>query len=51
MNESMNESEMKLNGGRCDFCQTEEAKYTINGGLWWLCERCMNEMYARSEEE
>ena len=26
VNESMNESEMKLSGGRCDFCQTAEAK-------------------------
>ena len=31
---------MNLNG-RCDFCQIWEAKYTINGGLWWICQHCM----------
>lgn len=46
----VNESEVKLNGGRCDFCQVEEAKFSINGGLWWICEKCMNDQF-RSEEE
>jgi len=32
---------VKTESGRCDFCQIEEAKYTINGGLWWICEKCM----------
>tara|TARA_Y100000589_G_C27177193_1_gene639263 strand:+ start:704 stop:850 length:147 start_codon:yes stop_codon:yes gene_type:complete len=41
---------MTLNG-RCDFCQVEEAKFTINGGLWWICKKCMNEMYNGDEEE
>jgi ribosomal protein L37AE/L43A len=37
-------------GGRCDFCQTEEATHTINGGLWWICRKCMNAMYGGEEE-
>tara|TARA_B100000519_G_scaffold135134_1_gene116724 strand:+ start:1848 stop:1997 length:150 start_codon:yes stop_codon:yes gene_type:complete len=45
--ETITESE----GGRCDFCQTEPATHTINGGLWWICRKCMNEMYNGDEEE
>ena len=56
----VSESEMKLNG-RCDFCQIMEAKHTINGGLWWICQHCMaihygisnspDELAMRGEEE
>ena len=46
----VNESELKVNGGRCDFCQIEEAKYSINGGLWWICEKCMMNQYGGEEE-
>jgi ribosomal protein L37AE/L43A len=52
--ETVTESE----GGRCDFCGTEPATHTINGGLWWVCRKCMNDLYnsfdndmERSEEE
>ena len=31
--------------GRCDFCQVGQAKFTINGGLWWICQRCMDREY------
>lgn len=41
----MNESEHESGHGRCDFCQTAEAKFTINGGLWWLCPSCMEKEY------
>ena len=46
----MSESEMKLNGGRCDFCATNESKYTINGGLWWICQSCMDAHFGAEEE-
>ena len=43
---------MKVNeSGRCDFCQTAEAKYTINGGLWWICMKCFDEHYNLEGEE
>lgn len=47
----MIESELKVKAGRCDFCQTEEAKYSINGGLWWICHACMEKYYGVGEEE
>jgi len=31
--------------GRCDFCQLNEPKHTINGGLWWICAACFDEHY------
>jgi len=37
-------------GGRCDFCQINEAKHTINGGLWWICAACFKETYGGEEE-
>ena len=37
-----NETEMP---GRCDFCGWYEPKFTINGGLWWICNSCMFEHY------
>lgn len=37
--------------GRCDFCQINEAKHTINGGLWWICTPCLNDHYGRWECE
>ncbi len=46
----VNESELNVNGGRCDFCQIEKSKFTINGGLWWICEKCMIEHYGVEEE-
>ncbi len=52
----MKVSESVTESGRCDFCQIHEAKHTINGGLWWLCELCMNKHFVelevdRGEEE
>lgn len=56
----VNESELReINGsvtesGMCDFCGIWEAKYTINGGLWWLCDHCMTkefEHYVHPKEE
>lgn len=51
----MNESEHESGHGRCDFCQIREAKHTINGGLWWICDICMdlemNFTPHRGEEE
>ncbi len=41
----MSESELKVNG-RCDFCALEEAKHTINGGLWWICDKCMEQQFG-----
>jgi hypothetical protein len=32
--------------GRCDFCQLNEPKHTINGGLWWICAACFEEHYS-----
>ncbi len=32
-------------GGICDFCGVREARHSINGSLWFLCTRCMNNMY------
>ena len=39
---------MKVNteSGRCDFCGILAAKHTINGGLWWICESCMDLTYG-----
>lgn len=38
---------MKVNNsGRCDFCMVNEAKHTINGGLWWICDYCMENEYG-----
>ncbi len=31
--------------GICDFCGVREARHSINGSLWFLCTRCMNNMY------
>ncbi len=41
---------MNHQGGRCDFCQENEAKHTINGGLWWICQACLDEHYGVEEE-
>jgi len=41
VNETVNETV----NGRCDFCQVNEPKHTINGGLWWVCDKCMNKHY------
>ncbi len=46
----VNESELNVNGGRCDFCQVETSRYTINGGLWWICKKCMILHYGVEEE-
>ncbi len=43
-------SETDVESGRCDFCQVNEAKHTINGGLWWLCSPCMNREFGGEEE-
>ena len=40
---------MKVNtesGGHCDFCGFYDAKFSINGGLWWLCKPCMEGAYG-----
>ncbi len=42
--------ETKPESGRCDFCQIEEAKFTINGGLWWICKKCFELQYGGEEE-
>jgi hypothetical protein len=42
--------DINLNGGMCDFCAVAESKYTINGGLWWICEKCMIQQYGGEEE-
>jgi ribosomal protein L37AE/L43A len=39
-----------LDGGRCDFCQVNESKHTINGGLWWICDKCMIQQFGGEEE-
>ncbi len=44
------ESELNVNGGRCDFCQVKPSRYTINGGLWWICKECMILHYGVEEE-
>lgn len=41
----VNENELK-SGSRCDFCGIYSAKYTINGGLWWICVVCMDRVYS-----
>lgn len=33
--------------GVCDFCGVYPAKFTINGGLWWLCRPCMDLEYGK----
>lgn len=43
----MKVSESKPESGRCDFCQVNEPKHTINGGLWWICFSCMAEHYGQ----
>ena len=40
VNEGENES-----GSPCDFCGFYAAKFSINGGLWWICSRCMDLIY------
>jgi hypothetical protein len=42
-------TESVTESGRCDFCQVNESKHTINGGLWWLCTPCMEEQYANMQ--
>ena len=44
----MKVSESEIESGRCDFCMVNEPKHTINGGLWWICDKCMETQYARS---
>ena len=49
----MKVSESVTESGRCDFCQIWEAKFSINGGLWWLCDHCMTkefEQYVHPKE-
>lgn len=36
--------------GRCDFCQVNEPKHTINGGAWWICQGCFDIEYGGEEE-
>ncbi len=36
------EFDEKREWGRCDFCAKYEARHTINGGLWWICDKCMS---------
>ena len=31
----------KWTGGLCDFCGVREARHSINGSLWFICEQCM----------
>jgi hypothetical protein len=47
----MKVTESKLESGRCDFCQVNVPKHTINGGLWWICAACFEETYDRGGEE
>ncbi len=37
-------------GYRCDFCQVNEPKHTINGGAWWICQACFDIEYGVEEE-
>ncbi len=45
MNESERFKYLKRRNGICDFCGVREARHSINGSLWFLCTRCMNNMY------
>ncbi len=45
VNESERLKYLKRRNGICDFCGVREARHSINGSLWFLCTRCMNNMY------
>ncbi len=46
----MKVTESVSESGRCDFCQIHEAKFSINGGLWWICIDCMHKQFGDDEE-
>ncbi len=46
----MKVTESAFESGRCDFCQINEAKHTINGGAWWICQSCFDLEYGGEEE-
>jgi len=42
----VNESnKRKWNAGICDFCGCREARHSINGSLWFICDVCMKKNY------
>ena len=32
--------------GLCDFCGCREARHSINGSLWFICNHCMEKHYS-----
>lgn len=50
MNKKKGELSPAERGYRCDFCQINEPKHTINGGAWWICQSCFDVEYGGEEE-